>query len=258
MVNLIYFSPTKTSEKIIFQIAAGIADAEVQRYDLTRMSTDVPGRISAGTTIIGVPVYAGRVPAIVLERLAQLQGDRLPAIVVVVYGNREFEDALCELADVVTAKGFHVVAAAAFVGEHSYSTRQQPIAAHRPDQTDLELAAAFGAVVRKKLSMGKQLTTPAMIPGNVPYREGVVLGQIAPETITARCVLCGVCASVCPTFTISVTDQVLTETAQCVMCCACVKGCPHEARVLNHPVVAERRTLLAQHFSRRKEPQWFL
>jgi ferredoxin len=258
MVNLIYFSPTKTTEKIVSQIAAGIADPDLQRYDLTRMCTGVPGQISAGTTIIGVPVYAGRVPAIVLERLAQLQGTGLPAILVVVYGNREFEDALRELADVVTSKGFHVVAAAAFVGEHSYSTRQQPIAANRPDQTDLEHAAAFGSAIREKLSVGKKLTTPAMIPGNVPYREGVVLGQIAPETITERCVLCGVCASVCPTFTISVTDKVLTEPAQCVMCCACVKGCPHEARVMTHPVVAERRTLLAENFSHRKEPQWFL
>lgn len=258
MVNLIYFSPTKTTEKIVSQIAVGIADKDLQRYDLTRMSTDVPGRINAGTTIIGVPVYAGRVPTIVLERLAQLQGDGLPAVLVVVYGNREFEDALRELADVVTAKGFHVVAAAAFVGEHSYSTRQHPIAANRPDQTDLEHATAFGAAIGKKLNTGNQPTPPPVIPGNVPYREGVVLGQIAPETITERCVLCGKCASVCPTFTISVTDQVLTETAQCVMCCACVKGCPHEARVMTHPVVAERRTLLAQHFSRRKEPQWFL
>ncbi len=258
MINLIYFSPTKTTEKIVSQIAAAIADTDLQRYDLTRMSTDVPARISAGTTIIGVPVYAGRVPAIVLERLARLQGDGLPAVLVVVYGNREFEDALRELADVVTTKGFHVVAAAAFVGEHSYSTRQQPIAQNRPDQTDLEHASAFGVAIRKKLSVSKQPAPPSMIPGNVPYREGVVLGQIAPETITERCVLCGLCASACPTFAISVIDQVLTETAQCVMCCACVKGCPHEARVMTHPVVAERRTLLAQNCRQRKEPQWFL
>jgi ferredoxin len=258
MVNLIYFSPTKTTEKIVSQIAAGIADPDLQRYDLTRMDTDVPGRISVGTTIIGVPVYAGRVPEVALERLAQLQGASLPAVLVVVYGNREFEDALRELTDVVTAKGFHVVAAAAFVGEHSYSTRQQPIAANRPDQTDLEHATVFGTAIKKKLSVGKQPTTPETIPGNVPYREGVVLGQIAPETITERCVLCGACASLCPTFTISVSDQVLTDVAQCVMCCACVKGCPHDARVMTHPLVAERRTLLAENFSRRKEPQWFL
>ncbi len=156
MINLIYFSPTKTTEKIVSQIAAAIADTDLQRYDLTRMSTDVPARISAGTTIIGVPVYAGRVPAIVLERLARLQGDGLPAVLVVVYGNREFEDALRELADVVTTKGFHVVAAAAFVGEHSYSPRQQPIAQNRPDQTDLEHTSAFWRRDQEELSVSKR------------------------------------------------------------------------------------------------------
>lgn len=258
MVNLIYFSPTKTTEKIVLKIAAGMADSDLQRYDVTRTSNDLPGRISAGTTIIGVPVYAGRVPEIVTERLAQLLGDGLPAVLVVVYGNRAFEDALRELTDLVTAKGFHVIAAAAFVGEHSYSTRQQPIAANRPDQADIDHATTFGDMIKTKLSTDKQLSAPKGIPGNVSYREGVVLGQIAPETIAERCILCGVCASVCPTFTIRITDQVLTETAKCVMCCACVKGCPHEARVMTHPVVAERRTLLAENFRRRKEPQWFL
>ncbi len=258
MVHLIYFSPTNTTEKIVTQIAAGVADPHLQHYDLTRMTSDLPGLISAGATIIAVPVYAGRVPEIVLKRLTQLQGDGLPAVVVVVYGNREFEDALRELTDVVTAKGFRVVAAAAFVGEHSYSTRQQPIAANRPDQTDLASAAAFGTAIRAKLSAGHEAANTLTVPGNVPYRDGVVLGQIAPETVAEKCVLCGRCATVCPAFTIRVADQVLTEVAQCVMCCACVKNCPHEARVMRHPVVAERRTMLAENFNRRKEPQWFL
>ncbi len=256
MMNLIYFSPTKTTEKIVTQIAAGIADPDLQRYDLTRLTTHLPGRINSGTTIIAVPVYAGRVPQIVLERIADLEGNGQSAVLVAVYGNRAFEDALCELADVVTAKGFQVIAAAAFVGEHSYSTRQQPIAAGRPDATDLENARAFGVAIKKNLEQPEP--AQVTIPGNVPYREGVVLGQIAPDTLPDRCVLCGRCATVCPTFTIAVKDQVVTDISNCVMCCACVKNCPHEARQMIHPVVAERRTMLAENFRQRQEPQWFL
>lgn len=258
MVNLIYFSPTGTTEKIISQIASGLGEPVGRCYELTRRSSDFPGHLTEGTTIVAVPVYAGRVPEIVLERIADLKGDGLPAVVVVVYGNREFEDALRELADVMTAKGFRVIAAAVFVGEHSYSTRQQPIAVNRPDQADLDNARAFGAALKGKMLQSEGTSAAPTIPGNHPYRDGVVLGQIAPETLADQCVLCGRCARVCPTFTIRVTNQILTDVSQCVMCCACVKNCPHEARVMSHPVVAQRRTMLTEHFSRRKEPEWFL
>lgn len=44
------------------------------------------------------------------------------------------------------------VAAGAFVGEHSYSTPETPIAQGRPDAQDLAAATAFGAQVREKLA----------------------------------------------------------------------------------------------------------
>lgn len=258
MVNLVYFSPTGTTRKVVAHIAAGFDDADQRTCDLTRMKEALSGRMTQGVTIIAVPVYAGRVPEIVLRRIGDLKGEGLPVVAVVVYGNREYEDALRELADIMAAKGFHVVAAGAFIGEHSYSTHRQPVAANRPDEADLEKARAFGRAVKDKLLESNPRQVGVPIPGDVPYREGVVLGQIAPETIDEHCVLCGLCASVCPSFTIQVKDRVVTDVAGCIMCCACVKSCPHEARVMSHPVVAERRTLLAENFNRRREPEWFL
>ena len=54
-----------------------------------------------GTAIVGVPVYAGRVPELCLERLAGFSVDAVAAVLVVLYGNREYEDALAELRDVL-------------------------------------------------------------------------------------------------------------------------------------------------------------
>ena len=70
------------------------------------------------------------------------------------------------------------MAAAAFVGEHSYSTPETPVAAGRPDAQDLARAAEFGAAVRKKLAAG----TPAPVDAAkmkdvhtplVPMRRGL-------------------------------------------------------------------------------------
>ena len=79
----------------------------------------------------------GRIPEIVYPRLAQLDGQGVPTVAVVLYGNRAYEDALLELADLLRQRGCQLVAAGAFIGEHSYSTAEHPTAANRPDESDL-------------------------------------------------------------------------------------------------------------------------
>jgi len=96
------------------------------------------------------------------------------------------------------------------------------------------------------------------IPGNVPYKDRIPLGGVAPETDRERCTLCGTCATVCPTFVIRVEKEVVTEAQNCIMCCACVKGCPEYARALQHPMISARREMLINNCSKRKEPACFL
>ncbi|OHB25529.1 MAG: FeS-binding protein [Desulfuromonadaceae bacterium GWC2_58_13] len=254
--HLIYFSPTKTTKKIVEGIAAGLGSGEIEHYDLTRMEHGLDLRLSDGVAVIGVPVYAGRVPEVCLERMKNLSAAGVPALLVALYGNREFEDALVELRDLAICKGFSVIAAGAFIGEHSYSTGAQPIAVNRPDESDLRKAREFGAAIAKRMEKNSRLETPAM-PGNVPYRERLPLGGIAPETDRDRCNLCGACVEVCPTFVIAATDEVTTEAENCILCCACVKDCPEGARALNHPVVEGRREMLIKNCSKRREPELF-
>lgn len=254
-LRLIYFSPTGTTRTVLEAIAEGFVTQRIEHYDLTR-ATQRSAHFREGVAIIGIPVYAGRVPEVCLARLAGFTAAGVPAVLVALYGNREYEDALVELRDVATQAGFSAVAAGAFIGEHSYSTAAQPIAAGRPDAADLAIARQFGRDVARKLDSEDHPATPAF-PGNVPYRDRLPLGGIAPETNSA-CTLCGICADVCPTFVIQVESEVITQADDCIMCCACVKQCPVQARELNHPVIRERRNMLFGNFSRRKEPELFL
>jgi ferredoxin len=255
--HLIYFSPTKTTKKIVEQIAAGLNAQQNENYDLTLSQTDFSMPITDGVAVIGIPVYAGRVPQICLDRLQNLTATGVPAVLVALYGNREYEDALVELRDIATAAGFSVIAAGAFIGEHSYSTAAQPIAASRPDSVDLEKAKDFGQAIAAKLKANSGLAIPE-IPGDVPYKERVPLGGISPVTDSNLCTLCGTCATVCPTFIIRANSEVVTNAKKCIMCCACVKNCPENARALSHPAVQNRRDLLIQNCSVGKEPVIFI
>ena len=69
--------------------------------------------------IFSVPCYGGRIPRTAAERLLKIRGNQTPAIVCVTFGNRAFEDALLELADIVQMQGFSVFAGCGAATEHN-------------------------------------------------------------------------------------------------------------------------------------------
>lgn len=255
-IHLIYFSPTGTTRKTAAAIAQGLGSGKVIHHDLTRLREGIELKLDEGVAVIGFPVYAGRVPELFLQRIERLRGVGVPAIIVAVYGNRAFEDALLEMADVCHTKGFTVAAAAAFIGEHSYATISHPVAPGRPDRDDLDRAIDFGILAARSAADPSRLEP--QIPGDRPYKERPPLGGAAPDTDEGLCTLCGACAEVCPSFVIEVGDAVRTDAAGCIKCCACARVCPAGARAMNHPSVAERRQMLVDNCSRRKEPEFFL
>ena len=122
--------------------------------------------------VVGVPVYMGRVPALVTEWLHAIAARNTPAVCVVVYGNRVYDDALIELEDILTGCGCRPIAGAAYIGEHSFSTDETPTAKDRPDAGDLHHAESFGRKIREKLdaiASADQIPDGA-IPGCRPYR----------------------------------------------------------------------------------------
>ena len=201
-ISSLYFSPTGTTRRVIDAVIAGIGSEGKVFYDVTHAFQTERQLLSDGVVIIGAPVYAGRIPEDFLKRMKNYHAAGLPTVLVVLYGNREFEDALVELRDVATAQGFNVIAAG------------------RPDGDDLAVAFQFGQQVVKKIECG-DLSTPE-ISGDVPYRERVKFGGIAPTTVAERCVLCGECAGARPVNIVTVTSTgVETVAERCIMCSAC-------------------------------------
>jgi ferredoxin len=259
-VRLVYFSPTHTTERVLEAIAQGMHAVATQRLDLTlpeQRAFEAPGESVA---VLGAPVYGGRIPPEAARRLRQVRGNLTPAVAVVVYGNRAYEDALLELCDLVTECGFVPVAAGAFIGEHSFSTEAVPLAHGRPDGADLRRAAAFGAQVREQLARLAALEqVPTLqVPGNRPYRELGSGRADAPLTREAACTLCGRCAAACPTGAVAVRGAVTTDAEACILCSACVKACPSGARVLEVEWVRKAMARLSRHCAERKEPETYL
>lgn len=258
--KLIYFSPTNTTQKILDGIAQGVQAATVEHMNLTlpEAKTRLWPEMKRGLAIIGMPVYAGRLPQEAVSRLQRIKGNGMPAVVVVLYGNRAYDDALIELRDVATEAGFIPVAAGAFIGEHSFSTEQALIAHQRPDAGDLQRAQEFGQGIHSLLTSLGSSAGVLQVPGNVPYMEARVLKNVAPLSDDRVCTRCGTCASLCPTGAISLQgDTMVTDVSLCILCCACVKHCTTGARELMDERINKLRGMLTTKFAERREPEWY-
>jgi len=259
--KLIYFSPTRTTKKILEAIAEGLRMETVEAVDLTppAMKTAPPETVADELVLFGSPVHSGRVPPQAADRLRRFQGNRAPAVVVVLYGNRAYDDALIELRDIAIAAGFQPIAGAAFIGEHSFANTATPIALGRPDQSDLEKAREFGYRIREKLERTAAFDTASalQVPGNYPYKERRRREPVSPITQEDVCLKCGHCAEVCPEGAIMVEAIVATDRTACLRCLACVKNCPSGARRMEDPGMLKTAKRLNETCSERKDPEIF-
>lgn len=266
-VHLIYFSPTGTTKKIVEAVGAQIVETKnietVQTIDFTLPieRENAPSFKPDDLLIIGVPVYAGRVPNILLNYLNTIKGNNTPAIPIVLYGNRNYDDALIELNDLLIANGCSVIAAASFIGEHSFS---KTLAKDRPDDVDLSIARSFADSICEKIEGDS--SSFVNIKGNRPYRKYYKPKDEADKTVDIRkvtpktdenCIDCKICANVCPMGSIDY-DDVTKMIGICIKCCACIKLCPTQSKYFDDPDYLRHKQELEAEFTKRREPELFI
>ena len=186
----IHFSPTGGTKKVA-DILARALGGEWQEVDLCR-ENEAMTLTGADLCLVSVPSYGGRVPAVAVERLRRISGGGAKAVLVCVYGNREWDDTLTELQDVLEELGFVCAAAVAAVAEHSMFRQY---AAGRPDAADAAELAAFAGKLREKLEGG--VFGPIEMPGKHGDYKPFGSGAFKPEA-TDGCTGCGLCAEQCP------------------------------------------------------------
>ncbi len=228
--------------------------------------------------IFGTPVIAGRVPNVLLKFLDTIEGGGAMAVPVVAYGNRNFDDALIELRNILESRGFHTVAAAAFIGEHSFSTT---LASGRPDGEDMKTAERFAALAAEKIlgiikdaggdpaaiAEALRKAGPVAVDGQEPLRgyyqprdrkgNHINILKVKPKLDREKCDGCGICVQVCPMGSIKEEDPGIVSGI-CIKCCGCVKKCPKGALYFDDPGYLYHKEELEAQYTERKEPALFL
>ena len=267
----VYFSATGTTEKVVTTLAKTVAQelgAQYQAFsfNLPKSREDELTFGPDDLVVMGMPVYAGRVPNLLLPYVRdKVKGNGTLAVPVVLYGNRNFDDGLMELKNVMRDNGFMPVAAGAFVGEHSFSTI---LGAGRPDADDMALVDELAHKAAEKVKGLTEVPAQAVeVEGCDPIRpyytprdrhgNPINILPVKPKT-TDACTQCGLCARECPLGAIDPEDAHLVP-GKCMKCNRCVRLCPKQAKYFDDPNYLYHKTELEDLYSwPRKEPELFL
>lgn len=254
--TMVYFSGTGTTRKVIEAMWDNLSG---QRNDYNLLLKAIKSDVvleQNNLTIVAMPVYNGRIPAICSESIQHLKGNKTPAIAVVVYGNREYDDALLELKEMLEGQGFFVVGAAAFVARHSIFPE---VATDRPDAKDITIIADFTKQCMKKLAALNSASDnkAVTVRGNSPYRP--LKGVPMKPSFGDDCDRCGACVPQCPTQAITIDGNTITSNDEkCISCGACISVCPLETRIYRGADYEKFKGKFIDRFSARREPECFV
>lgn len=266
-ITIMYFSPTGTTKKTLKAFGQKLAEVlhtePIQELDFTpKKNREREYRFSnEDLVVLGLPVYAGRLPNVLKEFIGSIQGEGAMGVAITLFGNRSFDDALVELRDRMKENGFRVLGAGAFVGEHSFS---RILGKGRPMPKDLEKLSEFALAVAAK-AKEQNPDTGFAVAGEVPYRPYYTPRNMAGEPVnflkakpltSSACIDCKLCVKLCPMESINYEDTSLVSGI-CIKCSACVKFCPVGAKYFEDEGFIGHVQQLETTFLEPKRNQWF-
>jgi ferredoxin len=251
-VQCLYFSPTGSTRRIVEAVAEGTGLPVTVPISITTPGDrgTFSGQVDRDLLVVGVPVYTGRFPSLILSPLSKIDGTGRWALPIAVCGNVRMGGCLAELCGILRRQGFTIPAAGNFIAQHSFACEDFPVGKGRPDGDDLRKATEFGRRVVAKIAQDPEDIT-------CQYRDNVYIRMYVSASVEAKgfasmperhrsairvsdhddelCQECGRCVEVCPTGSIDPKSYRITDET-CIRCFACTGVCPSgvKAKVV-HP-----------------------
>lgn len=264
-----YFSPTGGTFHVAARLAGHLAGrlglpVECHSYTLPAEREVLPTLDADDVVLWATPVYAGRIPNKTLDYVRRaIHGNGNPAVALVTFGNRAYDNALAELVGLMHDGGLRLVGGAAVVTRHAFS---DTLGAGRPDADDLAALDRFAGEVAERIPVvsAAVLTVPGeahseryytpMKVGNTP--AGFLKAR--PTCVTDSCTRCGKCLSVCPMGSIAERNGMPVFDGVCIKCQACRRICPTGAITFDDPDYLSHVAMIERTFEKPKRSEFYV
>ena len=252
----VIFSPCGGTMRVVRAIMQGIPLRKAE-HDITKPAQRKQTLFFGpdDLVVLGFPVYEGKIAPPVQVLFDMLRGNRTPAVLAAVYGNRAYEGALLDMERLARLSGFLPFAAIAAVAQHSMI---REMGTGRPDQADTEVLTIFGQAAAERSAQAAERSVIFKVPGAHFDRRPFPDEMFLPVTDTDACTKCGKCVPVCPVSAVVAEQPEYITKEKCINCMACVNACPVGAKKLTHPKVPKLKSVLAQTYAERQEPAFFM
>lgn len=243
---IFYFSPCGGTKSVADIISKELGDAPMQELTTPSMNTAIDHDT---LTFFCFPVYGGRIPKPMYDRMKIISSDKTPCVPVAVFGNRAVDDALLEMSELAEKCGFVTVAGCEMVAPHSIDPQ---FGAGRPDASDKAKLHEF----LEKLKAAESFS-PVKMPGDPGYAKKKSAALPLYPVASKECIGCGICEKYCPAGAIK-GKHMRTVPTKCISCMRCVSMCSTESRKVPAPMRLAAHLTLKKLCSERKEPKFYL
>lgn len=264
-----YFSPTGGTFHVAARLAGHLGvrlglPVECHSYTLPAEREVLPTLDADDVVLWATPVYAGRIPNKTLDYVRRaIHGNGNPAVALVTFGNRAYDNALAELVGLMHVGGLRLVGGAAVVTRHAFS---DTLGAGRPDADDLAALDRFADEVAERIPVVSDavLTVPGeahperyytpLKVGNAP--AGFLKAR--PSCATDSCTRCSKCLSVCPMGSIAERNGMPVFDGVCIKCQACRRSCPTGAITFDDPDYLSHVAMIERTFAEPKRSEFYV
>lgn len=270
-IKVLYFSPCGSVEKVAKLVGERIAnrfnvEREFISYTLA-CEREVYHNFEQDDLLIwATPVYAGKVPNKTLDFINEkISSKGCLSVGIVLYGNRNYDNALSELSAIMKDKSMKLIGAACVVARHSFSNT---LAKGRPNKEDISQIEDFADKITEKIeNSSKENIIEISVPGEAeaPYytpkkedSQPAKFLKAKPKCKNELCKSCGLCEERCTMNSIHLENGKPMFEGICIKCQACVRLCPESAIYFDDEDLLSHIRMLEENYSTPRANEFFL